>query len=46
MSQSEFDRALANFINDVASGDAVRHMADQGLTVSEITARLQFSTEK
>ena len=46
MSQSEFDRALANFINDVASGDAVRHMADQGLSVSEIAARLQFPTEK
>jgi hypothetical protein len=46
MRQSGFDRALANFINDVASGDAVRHMADQGLSVSEIAARLQFPTEK
>ena len=44
--QTGFDRALADFVNDMASGDAVRHLADSGMTVSEITARLSFPTEK
>ena len=32
---NEFDKALADFVNDVASGDAIRHLADQGMTVRE-----------
>ena len=44
--QTGFDRALADFVNDMASGDAVRHLADNGMTVSEIAARLSFPTEK
>lgn len=41
-----FDKALANFMNDFASRDAVCHLADSGLTVTEIAARLSFPTEK
>ncbi len=41
-----FENTLANFINDLASGDAVRHLADCGLTVTEIAGKLSFPTEK
>ena len=41
-----FENSLANFINDAASGDAVRHLADCGFTVTEIAVRLSFPTEK
>ena len=46
MEQDLFQNALKNFMNDFASGDAVRHMADQGLTVTEITRNLSFPTKK
>ncbi len=46
MSEKTFDTALANFINDFASGDAVRHLADQGLSVTEIVGQLPFPTKK
>lgn len=46
MEQDLFQNALKNFMNDFASGDAVRHMADQGLTVTEITRKLSFPTKK
>ena len=42
----EFQKALTNFMNDFASGDAVRHMADAGLTVTEIAEQLSFPTKK
>lgn len=44
--ESIFNKALHNFINDFASGDAIRHLADKGLTVSDITKRLDYPTPK
>ncbi|MBR0146670.1 MAG: hypothetical protein IJM25_08435 [Eubacterium sp.] len=44
--RSAFDTALAGFVNDFASGDAVRHMADQGMTVTQIYGKLSFPTKK
>ena len=41
-----FQRALSDFMYDFASGDAIRHLADQGYTVSEIAAKLSFPTPK
>lgn len=41
-----FNKALSNFIHDFASGGAIRHLADQGLTVTQITERLSFPTPK
>lgn len=41
-----FHKTLGNFIHDFASGDAVRHLADNGLTVDEIVKRLDFPTPK
>lgn len=41
-----FQKTLGNFIHDFASGDAVRHLADNGLTVDEIVKRLDFPTPK
>lgn len=41
-----FKNALHNFINDFASGDAVRHLANKGLTVDEIYHRLDYPTPK
>ena len=46
MSQRTFDRALTNFVQDFASGDAVRHLADQGLSVTEIRKKLSFPSSK
>ena len=37
-----FKTQLSGFIKDFASGDAVRHMADKGLSVKEIHDRLDF----
>lgn len=42
--QSYFQTALANFTFDVASGGAIRHLADLGYTVTQITKRLDFPT--
>ena len=41
-----FQSVLTNFMNDFASRDAVCHLADQGLTVTEICGKLQFPTKK
>ncbi|MBR1852166.1 MAG: hypothetical protein IJ794_03165 [Lachnospiraceae bacterium] len=41
-----FDQALSNFIHDFANGGAIRHLADAGLTVTEIAERLSFPTPK
>ena len=46
MSQSAFERALSDFVHDFASGDAIDHLADQGMTVTEIKERLSFPTKK
>lgn len=44
--QSAFQKALSNFIHDFASGGAIRHLADAGLTVTEITERISFPVPK
>ena len=45
-SNTTFNKALSNFVHDFASGGAIRHLADSGLTVTEITDRLSFPTPK
>ena len=42
MSEKEFDKALSAFTKDFANGGAVRHLADQGLTVKEIREKLDY----
>ncbi len=42
----EFEQALGNFINDVAVGGAIRHLADQDYTVSEIINNLNYPISK
>lgn len=42
--QKYFKRALSNLTFDVASGDAVRHLADRGYTVRQIRRMLDFPT--
>jgi len=46
MEENTFQQAVRNFAHDLASGDAVRHLADRGMTVTEITAHLSFPTKK
>ena len=41
-----FQKALSDFMHDFASGGAIRHLADAGLTVTEITEQLSFPTPK
>ena len=41
-----FNKALTNFINDAASGGAVRHLADLGYSVSEIARQLDYPLPK
>lgn len=40
--ESYFNKALANFTYDVACGGAIRHMADKGYTVKQISERLDY----
>lgn len=42
--QEYFRQALANFTFETASGGAIRHLADHGYTVGEISKRLDFPT--
>ncbi len=42
MSEEYFNKALSNFINDFAGGDAIRHLSDNGFTVKEICGRLDY----
>ncbi|SFQ32447.1 hypothetical protein SAMN02910358_01596 [Lachnospiraceae bacterium XBB1006] len=44
MNNEFFKQTLANFTHDVASGDAIRHLADKGYTVPEIAKELDFPT--
>ena len=39
-----FEKALGNMVRDVSSGDAIRHLADQGMNVYEISEQLTFPT--
>ena len=42
--QSYFQKALADFTQEAASGGAIRHLADMGYTVKQIMERLDFPT--
>ena len=42
--QTYFQRALSDFVYDVASAGAIRHLADLGCTVKQIQERLDFPT--
>ena len=42
MENKFFNRALSCFIHDVASGSAIRHLADSGLTVARIAKELSY----
>jgi len=42
----EFNKALSIFINDAAAGGAVRHLADLGYSISEISDRLDYPISK
>ena len=42
--QDFFHAALANFMFDTASGEAIRHLADRGYTVEQIRKHLDFPT--
>ncbi len=42
MDNKIFNKALTDFMNDFATGDAIRHLADRGFTVPEIKERLDF----
>ena len=47
MSQPDyFKNALANFTHEAASGGAIRHLADLGYTVDQITKQLTFPTPR
>ena len=39
-----FQKALADFTYEAASGGAIRHLADMGYTVKQIAAKLDFPT--
>lgn len=42
--QTYFQRALSDFAYDMASGGAIRHLADLGYTVKQIQEKLDFPT--
>lgn len=42
MRNQYFNQALSDFVNDVAYGGAVRHLADLGYTVSQIVEALDY----
>ncbi len=42
--QKYFKKSLSDFTFDVASLDAVRHLADRGYTVNQIVRMLDFPT--
>ncbi len=41
-----FEETLSDFVHDVASGRAIRHLADCGYTVEQIMQRLDFPTPR
>jgi len=42
----EFNKALGNFINDAAAGGAVRHLADLGYSITQISEELNYPIAK
>lgn len=41
-----FEEALSNFVHDVASGGAIRHLVDSGYSVDQIMERLDYPTPR
>lgn len=41
-----FEEALSNFVHDVASGGAIRHLVDSGYSVNQIMERLDYPTPR
>lgn len=39
-----FNQALSNLVHDMASGGAIRHLADSGYTVKQIAEKLSYPT--
>ncbi|MDE7326627.1 MAG: hypothetical protein K2N63_10170 [Lachnospiraceae bacterium] len=44
--QEYFKKALAEFAFDAAAGDAIRHLADLGMTVAQIAAKLDYPVKE
>ncbi|MCR5754404.1 MAG: hypothetical protein K6G30_06305 [Acetatifactor sp.] len=44
MENRYFTQALSDFMFDMASGGAIRHLASQGYSVTEISQKLKFPT--
>ncbi len=44
--QEYFKKALAGLAFDTAAGDAIRHLADIGLTVAQIAEKLDYPVKK
>ena len=44
--QKYFEEALSDFVHDVASGRAIRHLVKQGYTTDQIMQRLDFPTPR
>ena len=41
-----FEDALSNFVHDVASGGAIRHLVESGYSVNQIMERLDYPTPR
>ena len=41
-----FEEALSNFVHDVASGGAIRHLVESGYSVNQIMERLDYPTPR
>lgn len=44
MNDRYFQKALQDFAFDAASGDAIRHLADSGMSIKEIAENISFPT--
>lgn len=44
--QNYFEEALSDFVHDVASGRAIRHLVSSGYTTDQIMQRLDFPTPR
>ena len=44
--QEYFKKALAGLAFDTAAGDAIRHLADIGLTVAQIAEKLDYPVKE
>lgn len=44
--QRYFENALSDFVYDVASGGAIRHLADEGYSIDQIMERLDYPVSR